>query len=337
MMRLRVTATTLVLAGVLAGALTTGTAAAQPTPPTGQVGCSGTSCFAQLEQLITFTGPGTAGAANSNVSLANVPIPACWMEPTFTAAQMLAFYQEMATNPIYELEIVSFSPFYPQIKQYAANNTPGQWWAPMGNPNDGNNVSCVAGLPVLEWVPPGAAPAVVANIPLGTLALLALARFHVPAPAVTLNPNPPQHSYVNLPTFVTVGNPPGGLWVTATLGAQQATVTATPTSVNIPNPPGATAYTAGCKAGGSTESAAAMDSAGAGATPDCGVVYQAPSTNGDYPLSVTQTWHPIGYAGAYQAAPAGPDLLPAGTADLQSPAALTPVPVAEIQSVNGTG
>jgi hypothetical protein len=343
MMRLRVTVTVLVLAGVLSSALTAGTAAARPTPPAGQVGCSGNSCFTQLEQLITFTGPGYNGTPNPGVSLGSLPIPACWMEPTFTPAQMLAFYKQMGTDPAYELIITSFNPFYPAIVKYAAANTPGMWWAPAGNPNDPNETSCIAGLPVIEWVAQGAAPAVVANIPVATLALLAYAMFHVPAPKVRLSPNaaanPPQNSYVNLPTFVTVNNAAGELWVTAALGGEQATVAADPSSVNIPrNPPGGTSYTGGCGPGGSRESAAQMASAGAGATPDCGVVYQQPSASGDYPLPVTQTWSPTGYAGGFQAGPInGLGLLPAGTPPLQSPPTTTPVPVAEIQSVNGTG
>jgi enoyl reductase len=278
---------------------------------------------------VTFTGPGDSGGFNANVPLP--PPPVCWEAPFNDGQATWTWYQQFAVSGDPAV-LANLGQYVPQMKQHQ-NDGPGQgeWYMPNTNLTSAGT-TCAAGLPLMEWVAPGQQPAIIANVTPAQLAQLAYARFQVPAPGITLNPA--AKSYVNLPTFVTVNAPNNGqLWVTATLGNVSATVAATPTGTNI-QATGGTPYTSGCGPHGTTKTAQQMAGYGPGTTPDCGVVFQQP---GNFTIIVTQTWAPTAYAGPYVAGQnVGLGLLPAGTPNLQSlPAQTPPVPVAEIQSVNG--
>jgi enoyl reductase len=173
---------------------------------------------------------------------------------------------------------------------------------------------------------------VIANIPPHDLAEFALSMMTLPVPTFQLSPQ--AKSYVNLPTFLTGVTGIGERDVTAALPGESVTVTATTSSTNpitTLTTPNGTPYT-NCGLNGTRESSAQINAAGAGAVPDCGVVYQQPSTQyaQGYPLSVSVTWDV-----AWQETVGGNagGQFPA----IPMPSAQVNVPVAEIQSINGGG
>ena len=113
-------------------------------------------------------------------------------------------------------------------------------------------------------------------------------------PTLKLKLSPAGKTYVNLPTFLWTGNP-ALITVTATIpGYMSVTVTAQPGQPQIaPGTANATPYT-NCGPNGShyTASSPQVTGAGPGSQPDCGVVYQAPSTAAPlgYTMQVTVPW-----------------------------------------------
>jgi hypothetical protein len=231
-----------------------------------------------------------------------------------------------------------------KVTQLYKTNAQGLWYSLGGNNTAPGYGNCISTDASFLWVPAGTAvqqPAV----PAQTLALYAMSKLTLPKPRVALNPAA-NKSVVNLPTFVKIAAPAGAvngqIYVTATIpnviglnGPEQVTVAVTEKSVGISPGTSGTAYTAGCGPTGSKETARQMNAAGAGATPDCGVLYQQPSTAAAFTLSVTQAWMATAYVGGFVAGKQG-NLLPVGQrGPLQSPANALQVLVKEIQSVNG--
>jgi hypothetical protein len=328
--------------------LAAGAALAFPSPKPGPVmvgaTCGGTGCLGQVG--VVLTGPGK-GAGNTSYASVNVPPPPCWYgPPAMTAAQM---YQQILVGQIEKGSPGAPPPVYTGfdpalITKLYKTNAQGLWYQLQGNPADPQYSACINKDNSFQWVPAGNALMQV-PVPPATLALYALSKLTLQKPRVTLNPAA-NKSVVNLPTFVRI-NPPAGavngqIYVTATIpnvapngGPESVTVAVTEKSVGISPGTSGTAYTAGCGPTGSKQTAAQMNAAGAGATPDCGVVYQQPSAAAPFTLSVTQTWMATAYVGGFVAGKQG-NLLPVGQqGPLQSPANALQVLVREIQSVNG--
>jgi hypothetical protein len=334
MIRRRVIAPGVVFAGVLiSGIVTAGTAAAVgPVGTTSGGGCNGGgSCWTNVGQYIQLSGNGyTGGAGNAGVAVANIPPPPCWMQAAGTGQQIANWWKGYTKNGD-PMVIPAFSNYVNSINQHKnAAASAGQWYEPVENPSaPPDGASCVARLPLLQWVPAGTPPPL-PWIPPQDLAMYALANMHLPAPTFTLNPQ--RQSYVTLPVFVTnlTGND-GPRSVTATLntvaGVDTATVVATNNGVTFTTP-NANPYES-CGPNGTRESVPQMAKAGPRSTPDCGVVYKSPSTGygtQGYPFTANVTW-----TATYNGQPIGPN-------PIQMASATHYIPVAEIQSVNnGSG
>ncbi len=332
-MRRRIAIVGLVGAGLLAPLLTMAPASAGA-----GVGCNGTDCSVLLSSFIKLNGDyGTAGAAAVPL---NVPPPPCLWEPIgdgTTGSQ--AIVKEWGPNPPTDFQI---NLSYAQAKGFLQNPPPpaGTWYQLPVNPAAGpaGEAACLK-LPLYAFVPPGQEPPAV-PIPARTLAAYAYNHMVVPTPKLTINPA--AKGYVNLATYVWGSWPASAATgrmnaykVTATLGAQVVTVWAQPSAgkaLTIDTPPQGTAYSAGCVAGatqfGSQFPIGTVPAAnsGAGTPPDCGVLWQAPTTAAS--VSATVTWRVSWGAGNLNGP--GPNRLPPITVTGQS----NPFPVAEIQSVN---
>jgi hypothetical protein len=179
-------------------------------------------------------------------------------------------------------------------------------------------------LPLYAWVPPGQAPPA-PPVPGRTLAEFAYNNMQVPALAAQINPT--AKGYVNLGTYVWQTTAiPQTLSVTATLAGtgQSATVTAAPGKLTISTDgPGAVFSNCGPQGSHYPQNQPPAN-AGPGTRPDCGVLWQAP-TNGatiTESLTWTVTWTATDGTGGTL-----PPITMQGRAG--------PVPVNEIQSVNG--
>jgi len=303
----------IMLGGIFLSATITGPAAAGPPPPGSDgAGCGGQSCWAYVESLVHFSGTGYTGAVNGAIA---IPPPSCWMQPWMTAAQMYDYYETYiaAGNTSGG---AAWAPYAQQIKDLYDSNAQGVWWASNFDGSAGGSV-CVGNLPMIQWVAAGALFSLL-WLPPRTLALMALSRMTVQAPALTTNPA--NNSYVDLPTFVTATVSRGlALFVTASIPTDSETVWARAQDLYLStNGPGSLFQP--CKPLGSSYSAAQMAATGPGATIDCGARYGLPSMGGPYSLSGTLLWRAT-WNGAF-------------LATLSATGAPVTVPVAEIQSIN---
>lgn len=280
-------------------ALGAGTAVAGGPGGSAGGGCSGATCWAQISQYIHLSPPGSynpSGPGNTGGGSVSLPPPACWMQPFGDGQYTWAWWQNYAKtgDPAVIAGFSSPTDYVTQMKnQQHLGPGQGEWWMPVGNPAVGNNADCVAKLPLMEWVLPGQAPGVVANIPPIDLARYAYSRMILPTPAFTLNPA--GTTEVNLPTFITRLTGTGTRFVTATLGNESATVTAvaqpgTAGWIGVTAVPGGigTGYS-NCTLTGTHDGPGAMSAAKVGTPPDCGVLFQQPST-GPAHVQVQVTW-----------------------------------------------
>jgi len=328
-----------VMAAVLGSA---GVARGGSTGGAGTAGCGGTSCWGAVQ--VTLSGPGADGPPNTSFVSVNVPPPQCWYgtpPPALTAAQMYQFLlqYEKGSPGAPPILFTGWSATVQQIMAQHNGTMPsdGLWYELNVNTTGAAIPACASTWSSFQWVPTGNQinePAV----PPQDLVLYALSRIHLPRPTVRLNPK--GKSEVNLATFVTVTPPAGAvgngqLYITAAIPAtkQVVTVALTPGSAVVSSGAGGTAYS-DCGPAGSKLTATQMNAAGPGTPPDCGVLYQQPSTSGGITLTVNQNWTATAYEGVFVPGQTG-DLLPAGDQDLQSPPNIQQVVVQEIQSVNG--
>jgi hypothetical protein len=331
----------IVSAAALAVVASVGVAQAGSTGGPGSAGCGGSSCWGQVN--VTLSGPAgpDAGAPNTDFAGVSVPPPPCWYgPPTYTPA---AFWTQIVQGYVAQGpgSIGGEPNGWQNIIQIATSqnkgtsSTNGLWYSLDFNTPATVTAACAA-LDAWAWVPTGQAPPAPQINP-QNLALIALSRVHLPDPAIRLNPT--GASEVNLATFVIAGPAPGAqangqLYITATVQAtgQSVTVALTPQSVQIGSVAGGTAYNA-CGPAGSKLTAAAMSQVGTGTPPDCGMLFQQPSSTAvGSAYTVTQIWSATAYDGPYVAGETG-NLLPNET--VNSPTETLTVPVREIQSVNG--
>jgi hypothetical protein len=291
--------------------------------------CQGNTCTASIDRLANIIITQDGQQIPLNLSNVDVTVPACWMAPGYTQAQMVGavtgLLQAITQGGGTPAETGSVNKYIQEVR--ANTSTNGMWWIPefLDTPA---GVACLANLPPWVWVPAGqTAPA--ADDPITALQLAELAKAALQVPTLVLTLSPAGKTYVNLPTFLWTGNP-AVITVTATIpGYLSVTVTAQPGQPQIdPGTSNATSYD-NCGPNGShyTSTSPQVTGAGPGSQPDCGVVYQAPSTAAPlgYTLQVTVPWI-VTWTGH------GPL---AGTPPLQ--VNTIPVPVAEIQSLNNGG
>jgi hypothetical protein len=306
-----------------------GTAVAGGPGGSGSGGCSGITCWTQIAQYIQLSGSvNQTGPGNTGGDDASLPPPACWMQPFGDGQFTWNWWQNYArTGDV--MVIPAYSQYVPEM-QAKSKDGPGQgeWWTPVGNPLVNNNATCVAQLPLMEWVPPGQQPQEIAVIPPIDLARYAYAHMVLPTPTFSLNPQ--NKTEVNLPTFITNLGGTGQRQATAKLGNETSTVTAvaepgTGQWISVSAEPSGigTGYS-NCTITGTHDSQAAMDAAKVGTPPDCGVLFQQPST-GTAHVQVQVTWQ------------ATWDNTLLGTPILANAADVGNVLVREIQSVNNNG
>ena len=348
MIRRPLIAAGLVLAGVLASELlTTGTAVANgpggstTTSTTAGGGCNGGGgCWNNLAKYMTTGGTsGYAGSPGSGnvVPAADVPPPACWMQPfnngNDSGKAMYAWWKQYTQSGDPNVAAGIGTANYPQ--QFAAHKNAGQgqgsWYERYQNPLTPGNAGaqCVASLPQFVWVPAGQTPPL-PTLPPQELAMYALSTLQLQPPKFDLSPT--GRSYVTLPVFVTkLQNAPQQINLWATLGPERTDVQVTLNSITIsPGTANAHAYDS-CGPNGTRESQTQINKAGPGSTPDCGAVYSAPSSGfaQGYPLTVNVT---------YTATFHGPNgNQPIGPNPIAKQSAPHYVPVAEIQSINNNG
>jgi hypothetical protein len=227
----------------------------------GGTGCSGVSCYADVWQYIHLSG-NAASYWGGDGGAVQMPPPPCYMEPMFSGPELYALWKEGGAG-------FPFTQWLKQIK-HNKNSNAGYWWQRVVN----LQVDGTCGLPLLSWVTNGAQPPLPA-VPEIDLAIYAYDHMMLPNPGLTFNPA--TRSYVSLPTYVWATlpwKPPVGT-VTATLGDESATVTATPVSLKLGASGSADIYGSGCTTLGSTAPNPPQN-AGPGTTPDCGVTFTAP-------------------------------------------------------------
>ncbi len=314
-------------------------AATAGTGPPGSAGCSGVTCWAQLGVRLSGPGyqPGTA--PNTGFSLTAVPPPPCWYTAFTTARGMLNFLNAELASPGAAQDGVPqlLAVHEAQIRELARANAAGQWYTlTEPTPPATDSLRCIqqsAGpgdARYYLWIPAGQ-QAPQPDVPARDLAEYAYSQLTLPGPRVTADPV--RTTYVSLPTYLRAANVTP-VYITARLGDEQVTVTATPAGLAI-GAAGATAHTNGragdCQPGGSTASPAVVDAAGPGDHPDCGLVFQSPSAA---PVTVTaaEAWTAGWAEGPAGAGPAGQPLPPPAP----TPAApRVTLQVNEIQSVDG--
>jgi hypothetical protein len=289
-----VTLAAAVSSGLLAAAL----AAAPALADTPSAGCTGQSCWVGMaSQFITLSGDYTNGP--TGFAQVPVPPPPCWMSPSATGPQMYAAYVSgigQKSGPSGQGANAGLGPFIAQIKKY--RNSPGMWYGATML-TTGAGFACGNKLPLLAWVAPGAAPPA-PPIPPATLAAYAYDHMRIPTPSVVVNPA--GRNFVTLPAYVWAvqagtgpmlpaggGNVPAGganmpahLSITATAagaGGASVTLTAAAGQLSVSAQNGATAYSPCPSPGGSKYPVGhPPQNSGPGTTPDCGVVFRAPST-----------------------------------------------------------
>ena len=313
--------------------------AAAGTGPPGSAGCSGVSCWAQLGVRLSGPGYQPGSAPNTGFALTAVPPPPCWYTPFQSAQGMLDFLNAELASPGAAQDGVPqlLAGIEQQIRALAKANAAGEWYTlTEPTPPAAGSLSCIqqtagpADLRYYRWIPAGqAAPQ--PDVPAQDLAEYAYSQMTLPGPRVTADPV--GTTYVSLPTYLRAANVTP-VFITARLGNEQVTVTATPDGLAI-GAPAATAYGNGragdCQPRGSTASTAVVNRAGPGDRPDCGLVFQSPS---DTPVTVTaaESWTAGWAEGAAGGGPAGQPLPPPTPTAAAPPVTLQ---VNEIQSVDG--
>jgi hypothetical protein len=241
----------------------------------GMTGCSGQSCYASLWQYIHLSGtPGafTTGAGVTGRPYVAMPPPPCYMEPFFSGPQFYSLWKQGSGQAVGPSGVNPEAPYQAWAAQIKAHrgSANGSWWTTVINLQVPGGCS----LPLIAWVPAGAAPPL-PQVPAVDLATYAYDHMTLPPPQLTVNPA--LRSYVSLPTYVWSTLRNGATQqVTATLGAQSATVTANAGQLYLTTSvPGSSTYSP-CPATGSKSPVGQPPAnSGPGTKPDCGVVFAA--------------------------------------------------------------
>lgn len=268
---------------IVAGVLLLASGGGDPGGSGGEGFQDGRTAGVRLENSkIIITGTGLSGKSDGY----RIKRP-CWYEPDKNATEKLqqqedlrALWFRYTPNATEE----KYQEFLKQFKDKAGKE--GRWWSPAYNGADPDGVSCWNGLDPFVWVPPGTTPP--SGITIAELVEIARAALTVPEPKIQLNPD--AKSYVNLPTWVWLGDAGQTTRsVTATIpGFMSATVTADLKNIKID--PGT----------GDDRAKKAEEGCGQTGTPyakgkkfTCGVTYLRASADQPrdvYTLTVTSVW-----------------------------------------------
>lgn len=321
------------IAGIIVAGLLAPLSTAVPAGADSHLGCAGNDCSILLSKLISLNGDAGTGSGFLPISL---DPPPCLWEPignAVTGSRYLVRQWGLAT-PGTAFGVFASVQQAKHLLRTRAAPTAGTWYMLPVNP-----AASAAGQracrrePLFFFARRGQTPPA-PPIPPRTLAEFAYNHMLIPRPALTTNPA--ARGYVNLGTYVWGDWPASrttgrmiAYKITATLGNRTVTVWARASgfAVNVAGP--GTPYSRGCGPTGSRYPVGRPPAgAGPGTPPDCGVLWQAPSTGAA--LTATVRW-----------------LVTWGVGDLDGPGnnALPPilttgpvppfrVPVGEIQSVN---
>src|SRR5215472_1359259 len=326
------------LAGIIATALPVLLLAGPASAGTG-VGCNGPSCSVWLSSFIKLSGDYTSGTGSAQVPL-NVPPPPCLWEPVGDTIAGAHYILSQFPGAAPGLPYGVYESVQQARQQLKNGGPPGTWYElPVNYASGPAGVAACLKLPLYAWVPPGGVPPMP---PIPPRILAAFAYNHMLIPQPTLTTNPARKGYVNLATYVWANwagqagtvtqraNPNGTYSVTATLGAQSATVWAQPAptgfTVHVGGP--GTPYSAGCGIDGSKYPVGkAPAGAGAGQAPDCGALWRATTTGATITAAVrfNVTW------GAGILHGPGPNGLP----PIQITSTPVTIPVAQVEGLNG--
>jgi hypothetical protein len=282
--------------------------------------CTGSDCSVSLDKFIHYGGsafhPG-AGGGNA-IAITEDPPPCLWdvIGDQVTGSNYLV---QLFPNPAPDLPF-GIAASVKQAQDLLKNPTPGTWYnLPINPATDEAGVQACLKLPAYFFAPPGTTPPM-PNIPPRILAEYAYNHMRLPVPQVTTSPA--TKGWVNLASFVWTNLPRQAQTITATLGDESVTLTATPRPASITAGSAGAAFS-NCGPGGSHHSQAHPPATGPGTAPDCGVLWRNATAGAT--ISATVTWD-VTYA-------PDPDngTLPAipltGTSQ--------PLAISEIQSVNG--
>jgi hypothetical protein len=294
-------------------------AAAAPSADAGTgVGCVGSQCSVSVWQFVKLSGSVGTNGGGDTVPIDVQPPPCLW-DPIGDATTGSQYIISQFGSVTQQDSLFDVYQSVQQAKKLLANPTAGTWYELPVNPNasPAGQAEC-AKLPLFAFVPPGQTPPM-PNVPARDLAEYAYNHMFIPKPVVTTSPA--LKGWVNLATYVHL-NTPRQVTISATLGNETVTVTARPVKTTISGSSAGTPYS-DCGLKGSRYRGA--PTTGAGVPPDCGVLWQAPTTDGSVTATVTWnvTWGGAGGGGTL------PDVVLNGTKG--------GLRVAEIQSVNGTG
>jgi hypothetical protein len=296
-----------------------GVAAAAPAAAGTPVGCSGASCSVSLSQFIKLGG--SYGNNSSYLIPITVAPPPCLWVPIGDQTTGSNYIIGLFPHPDQSLPYGIYASVQ-QAKALLKNPQPGTWYNLPINPAAGPaGVPACLALPAFYFVPPGGTPPM-PYVPPVILAEYAYNHMSIPAPHVTTSPA--GQGWVNLATFAWT-NSPKLVWVSATLGTETVTVDAVPVRTTIATSTAGTPYSAGCGPNGSRYPPANVPPTGPDVPPDCGVLWQVPSTGAT--ISATVTWHVTWHVNGSQVNHTLPDIPRTGTSGV--------IRVAEIQSING--
>ncbi len=237
------------------------------------------------------------GGGNTGV---NYKVPPCWYQPVQPqdgAASFQKLLQQYNFDEHHTDPGGQGWPDFPQwlqgwTDQLAAHENdkpPGAWYE--SDCTDWSTSAAQAwgqSNPDFLYVPANTAP--VGGVPTitpATLAQYALASTVLPPPTPTFSPDPTQPSYVNLPTWAwqSAGNT---LDLTATLGAQSATVVMTPTAMTVTSDgPTARGVPNVCRQVGTVIGVPWVRGDSEPTSPGCGLTFTAP---GNYVVHADVIW-----------------------------------------------
>jgi hypothetical protein len=309
----------------------------------GAAGCGTYTCWAEVGVQVSGYSPSvSSGSSNSSYVSADVAPPACWYGPPLYSPKdfwntIVEGYVANGPGGIGGVPTGWSNIITTAEAQKKGNFTAqGTWYSlDFSNPVTSAGTQCGATLGAWWWAPAGAQP-LEPKIDTTLLAQYALSK--LPIPGLTVYLNPKTTSEVDLATFVKTAPINGAaangeIYATAyvPLTYQTVTVALTPSKLSVSGT-GGQSYS-NCGIYGSSESAQQMNAAGAGTPPDCGMLYQQPSTGNGFALTVTRTWTATAYQGAFVPGETGTLLNNAILPALQSTSTVN-VPVREIQTSN---
>jgi hypothetical protein len=306
-------------AGVAAivGLLVPLAAAAPPASAGTGVGCVGTDCSASVWQFVNHTG--AWGSSGNTVVPINVPPPPCLWNPIGDATSGSQYIINQFGTVTKQDSLFDVYQSVQQAKKLLKAPEAGTWYELPVNPaaGPGGMAEC-AKLPLFAFVPPGQAPPM-PNVPPVDLAEYAYNHMIIPSPQLTVTP---AKAWVNLASYAHLTTP-GYVKVTAQLGAVNVWVIARPIKTTISASSAGHPYS-DCGLDGSKYSSSPPSTA-PGTPPDCGVLWQSPTTDGT--VTATVAWR-VTWGGS-----GGGGRLPRVVLD----DTVGGLRVAEIQSINGTG